>query len=364
MIVSTESDIRNSLKTLTIPLIERSVDEVGKVAAIKLNNDGVSIAIELGFPAVSLIADIREAVSAHLRAECGVDTTDVEVTSKIAAHGVQRNLKPLPDVRNVIAVASGKGGVGKSTTAVNLALALAVDGASVGILDADIYGPSIPLMLGVSGVHPTSEDGQSLDPIEAYGMQVMSIGFLIESDQPMAWRGPMVTQALNQMLQQTQWNDLDYLIVDMPPGTGDIQLTLSQQVPVSGAVIVTTPQDIALLDARKGLQMFRKVSVPVLGIVENMSTHICTNCGHEEPLFGQGGGKQMAQEYDVELLGQLPLEITIREQTDSGRPCVIADPQGAPASSYRQTAMRMTAGLAMRGRDYSSKFPNIIVENT
>jgi len=219
-------------------------------------------------------------------------------------------------------------------------------------------------MLGVAGQTPSSDDCQSLNPLEAHGLQVMSIGFLIEADQPMVWRGPMVTQALNQMLQQTRWSDLDYLIVDMPPGTGDIQLTLSQQVPVSGAVIVTTPQDIALLDARKGLQMFRKVAVPVLGIVENMSTHICTNCGHEEPLFGSGGGAQMAADYEVELLGQLPLDLRIREQTDSGQPSVIAEPDGTPAEAYRQTARRMAARLATQGKDYSSKFPKIVVEDS
>ena len=276
---------------------------------------------------------------------------------------MQRSLKPLDNVQNIIAIASGKGGVGKSTTAANLALALAGEGASVGILDADIYGPSVPLMLGVSGERPTSDDGQSMNPLVAHGIQIMSIGFLIDTDQPMVWRGPMVTQALNQMLQQTQWSDLDYLVVDMPPGTGDIQLTLSQSVPVSGVVIVTTPQDIALLDARKGLQMFRKVAVPILGIVENMSTHVCTNCGHEEPLFGSGGGAQIAADYEVELLGQLPLDLRIREQTDSGNPSVIADPGAAPASAYRAIARRMAARLALQGKDYSRRFPNIVVEN-
>jgi ATP-binding protein involved in chromosome partitioning len=276
---------------------------------------------------------------------------------------VQRNLKPLENVKNIIAIASGKGGVGKSTTAVNLALALRLDGANVGILDADIYGPSIPLMLGLAGERPSSDDGESMNPLSAHGIQVMSIGFLIDPDEPMIWRGPMVTQALNQLLQQTKWSDLDYLIVDMPPGTGDIQLTLSQQVPVSGAVIVTTPQDIALLDARKGLQMFRKVSVPVLGIVENMSTHVCTNCGHEEPLFGSGGGAQMAADYEVELLGTLPLDLRIREQTDSGNPSVVAEPDEAPAEAYRATARRMAARLAIQGKDYSRRFPKIVVEN-
>ncbi len=281
----------------------------------------------------------------------------------IVAHGVQPGLKPLAGVSNIIAVASGKGGVGKSTTAANLALALAADGAAVGVLDADIYGPSQPLMLGVAEERPVSEDGKTLRPLAAHGLQVMSIGFLVDADQPMVWRGPMVTSALNQLLTQTRWENLDYLVVDMPPGTGDIQLTLSQRVPVSGAVIVTTPQDLALADARKGLQMFRKVSVPVLGIVENMSTHVCSNCGFEEPLFGSGGGRRMADDYDVPLLGQLPLAIEIREQTDGGRPTVVADPDGAAAVAYRRTARRMAARLAMQARDYSSRFPKIVVED-
>ena len=357
-------DIKESLKKLPIPGIERPLGEVGRIRALEVADGRARVSVELGIPAATTIAPLEAAIRAHLADADGIGDADIEITSKITAHGVQRNLKPLPNVKNIIAVASGKGGVGKSTTAVNLALALAGEGASVGILDADIYGPSIPLMLGVASERPTSDDGQSLNPLEAHGLQVMSIGFLIEADQPMVWRGPMVTQALNQMLQQTRWSELDYLVVDMPPGTGDIQLTLSQQVPVSGAVIVTTPQDIALLDARKGLQMFRKVSVEVLGIIENMSTHICTQCGHEEPLFGSGGGERMAADYDVELLGQLPLELRIREQTDSGSPSVVAEPDGGAAGAYRQTALRMAAALAMRGKDYSSKFPNIVVENT
>jgi ATP-binding protein involved in chromosome partitioning len=297
-------------------------------------------------------------------ADNGHADVEIRLSQRIASHGVQRNLKPLPEVSNIVAVASGKGGVGKSTTAVNIALALAADGAAVGILDADIYGPSQPLMLGLTGQRPTSEDGKTMNPLQAHGLQVMSIGFLIDTDQPMVWRGPMVTSALNQLLSQTRWSGLDYLIVDMPPGTGDIQLTLSQQVPVSGAVIVTTPQDIALLDAKKGLQMFRKVAVPVLGIVENMSTHICRNCGHEEALFGSGGGVRMAKEYEVELLGQLPLDISIREQTDSGSPTVVASPTSPQAAAYRATARRMAAALALRTKDYSRKFPNIVVEET
>jgi ATP-binding protein involved in chromosome partitioning len=277
---------------------------------------------------------------------------------------VQRNLKPLPNVRNVIAIASGKGGVGKSTVSVNVALALAADGAKVGLLDADIYGPSQPHMVGLAGTQPQSEDGKTMQPLEAHGLQVMSIGFLIDPDQPMIWRGPMVTSALQQLLQQTTWKDLDYLIIDMPPGTGDIQLTLSQQVPVSGAVIVTTPQNIATLDARKGLAMFRKVAIPVLGVIENMSTHICSACGHEEPIFGSGGGEQMASDFTVELLGQLPLDAKIREQTDSGTPTVVADPQSPAAEAYRNAARKMAAAQAAQGRDFSSKFPKIVIEES
>lgn len=357
--MNTKSNIQEFVRNLQVPVVDRTVDEVGRVSG-----DDQELRIELGFPAASIVEEFRETVVEQISSNFNDASTEVVVDFKVAAHGVQRNLKPLPEVRNIIAIASGKGGVGKSTTAVNLALGLVAEGAKVAILDADIYGPSIPLMMGVAGKNPTSEDGKTLDPLTAHGVQVMSIGFLIDADQPMVWRGPMVTQALNQMLQQTSWSDIDYLIVDMPPGTGDIQLTLSQQVPVSGAVIVTTPQDIALLDARKGLQMFRKVAVPVLGVIENMSTHVCGKCGHEEPLFGSGGGERMAAEYGVNLLGQMPLELRIREQTDSGRPSVVADPDGAIATAYRHTAMRMAAGLAMQGRDYSSKFPNIVVENT
>ncbi len=362
--MTAQPELLKSVESVPVPGTDYTLGDVGRVKAVNVDGSKAAVSVELGFPAKSIEDDIRDAVSARLSAADGIDAVDVSITTNITAHGVQRNLKPLANVRNIIAVASGKGGVGKSTTAVNLALALAAEGARTGILDADIYGPSIPLMLGVAGESPSSDDGQSLNPLPARGLQVMSIGFLIEADQPMVWRGPMVTQALNQMLQHTRWDDLDYLVVDMPPGTGDIQLTLSQQVPVSGAVIVTTPQDIALLDARKGLQMFRKVSVPVLGVIENMSTHVCTNCGHEEPLFGSGGGAVMAKDFDVELLGQLPLELRIREQTDSGMPSVVAEPDEAPARAYRETARKMAARLAMQGRDYSSKFPNIVVENT
>jgi ATP-binding protein involved in chromosome partitioning len=362
--VSAKTNPEKSLQLIVVPGVDRALADVGRAKAVSVADGTASVQIELGFPAAGLVGELESLVREVLRDECDAERIEVEFTTKIAAHGVQRNLKPIANVRNVVAIASGKGGVGKSTTAVNLALALSGEGANVGVLDADIYGPSIPLMLGVDGERPTSDDGQSMNPLQAHGLQVMSIGFLVDPDQPMVWRGPMVTQALNQMLQQTRWSDLDYLIVDMPPGTGDIQLTLSQQVPVSGAVIVTTPQDIALLDARKGLQMFRKVNVPVLGVIENMSTHVCTNCGHEAPLFGSGGGAKMAEEYDIELLGQLPLDLRIRQQTDDGQPSVIAEPEEGPADAYRKTARRMAARLATQGKDYSAKFPKIIVEET
>lgn len=283
---------------------------------------------------------------------------------KIVSHAVQRGLKPLPGVKNIIAVASGKGGVGKSTTAVNLALALAQEGATVGMLDADIYGPSQPQMLGIAGQQPESSDGKSMEPLKAYGIQAMSIGFLIDTETPMVWRGPMVTQALEQMLNDTNWKDLDYLVVDMPPGTGDTQLTLAQKVPVTGAVVVTTPQDIALIDARKGLKMFEKVGVPILGIVENMSIHICSNCGHAEHIFGTGGGEAMCQDYDVEFLGSLPLELSIRELADSGKPTVVGAPDSKAADIYRSIARRVAVKVGETAKDMSSKFPSIVVQNT
>jgi ATP-binding protein involved in chromosome partitioning len=363
-VVPANSDLKEALNSSVVPGTEHLLREIGRVRNAAVEGGRASVEIELGFPAATMHADLQQFFSELARTVGGVEEVDVALSSKIVSHGVQPNLKPLPNVSNIIAIASGKGGVGKSTTAANIALALARDGASVGVLDADIYGPSQPMMLGLSGQRPTSEDGKTMIPLQAHGLQVMSIGFLIDADQPMVWRGPMVTQALNQLLQQTRWTDLDYLIVDMPPGTGDIQLTLSQRVPVSGAVIVTTPQDIALLDARKGLQMFRKVSVPVLGIVENMSTHVCSNCGFEEPIFGSGGGERMARDFEVQLLGQLPLDVRIREQTDSGMPSVIADPDGPAAQAYMQTARRMAARLAMQGKDYSRRFPNIVVEDS
>lgn len=326
----------------------------------------IAAVIELGYPARSQFTLIRDRVEAAIRALDGVGAevkVDVDVGQRIVPHAVQRGVKLLPNVKNIVAVASGKGGVGKSTTAVNLALALAAEGASVGILDADIYGPSQPMLLGISG-RPESLDEKSMEPLVGLGLQANSIGFLIEPDNPMVWRGPMVSSALDQLLNQTNWRDLDYLIVDMPPGTGDIQLTLSQKVPVTGAVIVTTPQDLALLDARKGLKMFEKVGIPILGIVENMSVHICSNCGHAEPIFGEGGAEKMSADYKVDFLGALPLDMSIRKQADAGLPTVAADPESPIAEIYKAIARKVAIQIAEKARDMTSKFPSIVVQNT
>lgn len=320
------------------------------VRNVAIDGDAVTVDVVLGYPAKSLHDDVRAQVAAALKAVPGVRDARVNVSQEIVAHTAQRGVKLMPNVKNIVAVASGKGGVGKSTTAVNLALALAAEGASVGILDADIYGPSLPTMLGIHG-RPESPDDQSMNPLVGHGVQANSIGFLIEEDNPMIWRGPMATSALEQLLRQTNWRDLDYLIVDMPPGTGDIQLTLSQRVPVTGAVIVTTPQDIALLDAKKGLKMFEKVGIPIIGIVENMSMHTCSNCGHEEHIFGAGGAERMAKDYGVTVLGNLPLDMSIREQADGGTPTVVADPDGKIAQRYREIARSVALTIAKRARD-------------
>ncbi len=330
---------------------------------IRVDGGTVTLEVELGYPAKTQIESMRREVEAKLGSLPGVTGVVATVTSRIVPHSVQGGVKLVAGVKNIIAVASGKGGVGKSTTAVNLALALAAEGAQVGILDADIYGPSQPLMLGITG-RPESKDGKSFEPMTGHGLQANSIGFLIAPDQPMVWRGPMVTSALEQLLRETRWRDLDYLIVDMPPGTGDIQLTLAQKVPVTGVVIVTTPQDVALLDATKGMKMFEKVGVPILGIVENMSIHVCSKCGHEEHIFGAGGAERMAKDYGVEVLGHLPLDIAIREQTDAGRPPVVADPGGRAAGLYRAIARRVAVRVADLQRDSTFKFPNIVVQNT
>lgn len=341
------------------------MDLTGAATLSDLEQSGAEwhLTVTLGFPASRAADHLAQALAPMIESAAGVAPVHLRVESRITSHAVQAQLKPLAGVKNVISVASGKGGVGKSTTAVNLALALATNGAAVGLLDADIYGPSIPQMLGLGGRKPASEDGKTLNPLLAHGIRAMSIGFLIDDEQPMVWRGPMVTQALTQLINDTAWGELDYLIVDMPPGTGDTQLTLSQRVPLSGAVIVTTPQDIALLDARKGLKMFRKVSVPVLGIVENMSTHVCSQCGHEEAIFGSGGGAAMAEQYDVPLLGSVPLDRDVREQIDSGQPSVAADPGGPIAQRYQEIAFRMGAHLAQSRKDYSHLFPKISVED-
>ena len=362
MTVSTETNVNKFLNSIELESIGQPLGKIGRVLSAQSDKNGVSAHIELGIPAKSVIEAIRAQIESELRSKFGCASTNIQIESKISAHAVQGNLKPIPGIRNIIAIASGKGGVGKSTVAVNVALALAAEGASVGILDADIYGPSQPHMLGITGEQPVSEDGKTMLPLMGHGLQVMSIGFLVDPDQPMVWRGPMVTSALNQLMHQTQWQDMDYLIVDMPPGTGDIQLTLSQKVPVSGAVIVTTPQNIATLDARKGLAMFRKVSIPVLGVVENMSTHICSSCGHEEAIFGSGGADQMVADFELPLLGQLPLDARIREQSDLGSPTVVAEPDSAAANAYRATALQIAAAQAMQRSDYSSKFGNIVVE--
>jgi ATP-binding protein involved in chromosome partitioning len=323
----------------------------------------VAVDILLGYPAKSQLEPIRQQVTTALKALPGVGGASVNVQMKIVSHAVQRGVKLVPNIKNIIAVASGKGGVGKSTVAVNLALALAAEGASVAVLDADIYGPSQPTMLGIRG-RPESRDGKTLEPMEGHGIQAMSIGFLIDVETPMVWRGPMVTQALEQLLNETKWREVDYLVVDLPPGTGDIQLTLAQRVPVTGAVIVTTPQDIALIDARKGLKMFEKVGIPILGIVENMSLHTCSKCGHEERIFGEGGGERMGKDYNIEMLGALPLDIRIREQADSGRPTVVSEPEGRVAEIYRQIARRLAVKIAEKAQDHSAAFPKIVIQNT
>jgi len=360
----TESQVQELLKQSVDPNTGKDYVTSKEIKKIVVDRENVAVEVVLGYPANTQLPAVRAQIEQALRSLPGVGKIAVEATFKIVPHAVQGAMQRIAGVRNIVAVASAKGGVGKSTVAVNLALALAAEGAAAGILDADIYGPSQPMMLGLQGQRPTSPDGKALEPMQAHGVQAMSIGFLIDMEQPMVWRGPMVTQALEQLLRDTRWKDLDYLVIDMPPGTGDIQLTLAQKVPVTGAVIVTTPQDIALLDARKGLKMFEKVNVPILGIVENMSTHVCSQCGHEEHVFGEGGGERMAAQYGVTLLGSLPLDIRIREQADSGNPTVVAAPGSRVAEIYREIARKVAVKIAERAQDYSAAFPKIVIKNT
>lgn len=359
----TKEQVLSALSDVIEPHLEKDLESAGIVGDIVIEESGrVVIKLTLSYPAASYHAQLNDEVVGAVSKVTGVTDVVLNIDTAIASRSVQAGVKLLDGVKNTIAVASGKGGVGKSTVSVNLALALAAEGARVGVLDADIYGPSQPRMLGVTG-KPDTKDGKSLEPKENYGVQVMSIGFLIDEETPMIWRGPMVTQALEQLLRDTRWRELDYLIIDLPPGTGDIQLTLAQKIPVSASVIVTTPQDIALLDARKAYKMFEKVKIPVLGVVENMSTHICSQCGNEEHIFGEGGGQTMATDYDISFLGSLPLAMRIREDADGGQPTVVAEPDGAIAASYKTIARNVSAKLSMQQKEYASKFPNIVIEN-
>ncbi len=357
-----KEQIESALSAVIDIHLEKDLMSSKAIKNIEIDGDKAIITVVLGYPAAGYFDEMTALISDKVTAIDGINSVDVKISSKIVSHAVQQNLKPHEGIKNIIAVASGKGGVGKSTTTVNLALALQAEGATVAVLDADIYGPSIPRMMGCTG-QPQSEDGKTLEPMMGHGIQTMSIGYLVEEDTPMIWRGPMVTQALEQLLNDTQWKNVDYLIIDLPPGTGDTQLTLAQKIPVSGAVIVTTPQDIALLDARKGLKMFEKVEVPVLGIVENMSIHICSECGHAEHIFGSGGGAKMSDEYGVDFLGSLPLDIQIREHADSGNPTVAADKEGKVSMMYREIARKTAAKLAVKAKDHSAAFPSIVIQN-
>ena len=358
-----EQTITAAIQTVVDSHTGRDFVSTRQLKNLLVKGGDVSFEVELGYPARSQEAALRATLEAAVRTVEGVQQVDVQVVSRIVSHAVQRGVQLLPNVKNIIAVASGKGGVGKSTTAVNLALALAAEGASVGLLDADIYGPSLPTMMGITG-RPESEDGKTMEPMRNHGVQVISIGFLVEPDNAMIWRGPMATQALDQLLRQTRWQDLDYLLIDMPPGTGDIQLTLAQRVPLTGSVIVTTPQDIALIDAKRGVKMFEKVGVPILGLVENMAMHVCSNCGHVEHIFGHEGGRRMAAEYGMDYLGALPLDLGIRVQADAGRPTVVAEPDGEIAGLYKAMARQVAVKIAQQTKDFSAKFPTITVSKS
>ena len=355
-------DARSIIEQYVDPWIGQSLGQLGAVVGTRQEAGRLRVELRLPVPVGGYRDELAAALQTQLR-EAGVDSTlELTLERAITARTVQKPLKPLSGIANVVVVASAKGGVGKSTVAANLALSWAVAGARVGLLDADIYGPSQPLMLGLSGQRPHTLDGKRIQPLTAHGINVMSIGFLIDPEQPAVWRGPMVTQALTQLLGETEWGELDYLVIDMPPGTGDLQLTLAQKVPVAGALIVTTPQEIAVADARKGLKMFEKVGVTVLGIVENMATHVCSHCGHEDAIFGSGGGERLAEQNGTELLGRLPLDSRIRAEGDSGQPTVITAPESPRGVAMRDLARRTAGALARRPRDRSAAFPNIVVE--
>jgi ATP-binding protein involved in chromosome partitioning len=360
MLTITQLQVEQAIACFKDPYLKQDWLSAGLVKSITITKE-IAIQIVLGYPGAGVKEQLITSLTQHLQQILGIAELKVDLSWKITSHAIQQGIQSLPQVKNIIAVASGKGGVGKSTTAVNLALALQAEGAQVGLLDADIYGPSQPMMLGVDK-RPEVTERKTMLPLLAHGLQTMSIGYLVDNSTAMVWRGPMVTGALQQLLKDTEWHELDYLIIDLPPGTGDIQLTLAQKIPVSGAVIITTPQDIALLDVRKALTMFNKVKVPILGIIENMSMHICGQCGHQEAIFGTGGGKQMAEDYHVPLLGQLPLDRVIREQTDAGNPTVAAEPLSATALLYREIARKMSAELSLQGKNYNRLFPKIVIE--
>ena len=360
--MTNKQQIEHVLSSMKNPYLGCDLITAGALKSLEVTDTLVKLKLELGFPVATYAAELHAELAEKLGAVEGIQGVEIDISANIIPHSVQKSLGHLSGVKNIIAIASGKGGVGKSTTAANLALALQAEGACVGLLDADIYGPSQTRMMGMSG-QPEARPDNKIEPMRPYGVQAMSIGLMVDEETPMIWRGPMATRALQQLLNDTAWQDVDYLVIDLPPGTGDIQLTLSQQIPVTAAIIVTTPQDIALLDARKALKMFEKVEVPVLGVIENMSVHICSNCGHNERIFGEGGGEQISKDYDVELLGALPLDISIRKQTDEGAPSVVFEPEGAIAIIYREIARKVAAKLSLRKKDYSDVFPKIVIKN-